>query len=434
VTSANGKPMRVAVVAACPLPWPRGTPVRITRLAEALARRGHEVHVVAYHLGQGELGSGVHLHRIPSVPTYRKVSPGPTLQKLTVVDALLTMRLRRLLRTCAIDVIHAHHYEGLLAAVAARGRRGPPIVYDAHTLLSSELPYYRTLLPPVVAATVGWWLDAAVPRLAERVITVTDSIRDRLIEAGGLDPARVTVIGNGTELDRFARASDAPEHNALASEAAAGRGDPAHTRPASLVYAGNLAPYQGIDLLLKAVAALRASGRHVRLELVTESHDSLGDYGALARQLSLGDDVAHVVRADLSELPARLAAADVLVHPRPTCDGLPLKLLNYLAAARPIVSFAGSAPGVRHGREAWLVEEEDPAALATGIARLLDDPALAARLAKSARAALQQSWDGAAARVEDVLKAALADGHPAGSRVRSGSAHAAAAAAPAPLH
>jgi len=43
--------LRIAMIAACPFPWPRGTPIRIHRIAEAVARRGHAVHVVTYHLG-----------------------------------------------------------------------------------------------------------------------------------------------------------------------------------------------------------------------------------------------------------------------------------------------------------------------------------------------------------------------------------------------
>lgn len=58
------------MVAACPLPYPRGTRVRILRMAEALARRGHEVHVVTYHLGAGELSPMLHVHRIRDVPTW----------------------------------------------------------------------------------------------------------------------------------------------------------------------------------------------------------------------------------------------------------------------------------------------------------------------------------------------------------------------------
>ena len=59
-----------------------------------------------------------------------------------MLDPLLTYKLRQLLKAHSFDVIHAHHYEGLLAALCARGRRNPPVVFDSHTLLETELPHY----------------------------------------------------------------------------------------------------------------------------------------------------------------------------------------------------------------------------------------------------------------------------------------------------
>src|SRR5690242_4427588 len=81
--------LRVAVVAACPFPWPRGTPIRIERIADAVARRGHAVHVVTYHLGEDSGNSPFRVHRIRDVPTYRRTGPGPTLRKLLQLDPLL---------------------------------------------------------------------------------------------------------------------------------------------------------------------------------------------------------------------------------------------------------------------------------------------------------------------------------------------------------
>lgn len=145
--SRTERPLRVAMVAACPLPQPRGTPIRIQRMAEALVRRGHDVHVVTYHLGTGSFEQPVAVHRTPVVPTYRRTAPGVGYQKLMVLDPLLTGKLARVLRRHRFDVIHAHHYEGLLAAAAARVGTGLPLVYDAHTLLVSELPYYQLGAP-----------------------------------------------------------------------------------------------------------------------------------------------------------------------------------------------------------------------------------------------------------------------------------------------
>src|SRR5688572_26268730 len=118
------RPLRVAVIAACPFPFPRGTPIRAHRLSTALVARGHEIHVFTYHLGQKTERETLPIHRSIRVPTYNKVSPGPSYQKLLVVDPLLTATVRSGLTKHRFDIIHAHHHEGLLVGKAASLGRG----------------------------------------------------------------------------------------------------------------------------------------------------------------------------------------------------------------------------------------------------------------------------------------------------------------------
>ena len=87
--------MRIAMVAACPFPWPRGTPIRIHRMAEALGRRGHEVHVVTYNFGDAIPTPHMTVHRMPSPANYTRGEPGPTATKLALLDPLLTRKLRK---------------------------------------------------------------------------------------------------------------------------------------------------------------------------------------------------------------------------------------------------------------------------------------------------------------------------------------------------
>ena len=110
-------PLHVAVVAACPFPYPRGTPTRVYRSAEIVARLGHRVDVITYHLGETERETPFAVHRIRPVGHYHRLAPGPTYQKLLVVDTLLVARLLAFVRRHRVDVIHAHHYEGLLVAL-----------------------------------------------------------------------------------------------------------------------------------------------------------------------------------------------------------------------------------------------------------------------------------------------------------------------------
>lgn len=386
------RPLRIAVVAACPFPLARGTPIRILRLSEALAERGHEVHVLAYHLGSGPMSPALRLHRIKDVPSYQKLSPGPTYAKLFRVDPLLVGLSRRLLRSEPFDVIHAHHYEGLAVAAIARLGRRIPLVYDAHTLLMNELPTYRLGLPYGMKRAISIGLDRLMPAMADHTVCVTQIIHDRLLAHTRIDPQKLTVMPNGVEYQHF---DPTPFANDKRSE---------HR---TVIFTGNLAGYQGIDLLLKAFAQASARVPAVRLVIGTDS--SFQPYETLAGQLGIRDRIDIVDSPSYDELPKLLAAADVAVNPRVDCDGLPVKLLNYMASGRPVVSFESSAPGVVHGQTGWLAPSGDIAALAEGIVSLLNDRELAARLAQAGRefVATHRSWPVAAQRCEAIYQQLL---------------------------
>jgi glycosyltransferase involved in cell wall biosynthesis len=382
------EPLRIAMVAACPFPWPRGTPIRIHRIAEAVARRGHAVHVVTYHLGQELADPPFAVHRIRDVPFYRRTSPGPTVRKLLLLDPMLVRLLRRLHQAIGFDLIHAHHYEGLL--VASHAIRGIPIVYDAHTLLASELPTYRLALPRRLVRAVAPWLDRYLPRRADRIVAVSETIHGALTAVGASAPERVHVIPNGVEWERF------PAARAITPNGS------------TVIFAGNLAPYQGVDLMLEAFAQLQGRLPLARLTIVTDS--PFTPYEALARRLGVRAAV-ELRHAPFPDQPAILAAATVAVNPRVQCDGIPQKLLNYMAAGLPVATFESSAGPLRHEVTGLRVPDGDTAAMADALERLLTDHALARTLGDAARdqARREFSWEQVAARVEGVYREAIAE-------------------------
>ena len=113
-----------------------------------------------------------------------------------------------------------------------------------------------------------------------------------------------------------------------------------------------------------------------------------------------------------TEVADLLRGADVLVLPNPpsaisTQFTSPLKLFEYMAVGRPIV--ASDLPAIREVLEdnvtALLVPGGDAAAIAAAVRRLIDDPALAARLARGAALAVRDySWDRRAERIETLLR------------------------------
>lgn len=392
------------MVAACPFPSPRGTPIRIEQLATALAARNHDVHLVTYHLGETLIDPPFRLHRTVSVPTYRKQSPGPSYQKLFVLDPLLARTLGKVLERYRVDIVHAHHFEGLIAAMAGRRHRAVPVVFDAHTLLESELPFYRLGMPNEVKRRLGRWLDRLLPPRADHVIAVADRIRERLVDDHGLPSDDVSVVPNGVERELFA----APDGRSA--------------RPGkswTLVFTGNPASYQGIDHMLAALVRLLEMQIDVRLRVVSES--PLDQVDARARSSGVRHAV-DLVRCDFSRVPDHLAAADVALNPRTECDGVPQKLVNYMAAGRPIVSFAGSATHLARGDMGLIVPDGDIKAFARAVRRLLEDRDLAKRLGDNARrfARTYLSWEGAARGCEEVYDRLLApdESIPADERAR----------------
>jgi glycosyltransferase involved in cell wall biosynthesis len=182
-----------------------------------------------------------------------------------------------------------------------------------------------------------------------------------------------------------------------------GPGERANTGEAgpTLVFGGNHASYQGIDLLLASFAKALQQRPDLRLRLITE--DSLDAYEQLAGQLGVRQRI-ELVKASLDELPHLLAQASVLVNPRTEGDGTPQKVLNYMAAGRPIVSFAGTARHLVDDRDALIVPNGDTDAFARAVLRLCADDDLAARIGGTAQrtARAEFTWARTADRVEQI--------------------------------
>ena len=228
------------------------------------------------------------------------------------------------------DVIHAHHIEGLLVSLPSRLLHNVPVVYDAHTMLESELPSYGPRLSHWLVGAAGGWVDGWLPRTADHVASVTPDIRDSMLGQSHMSPDRVSVVMNGVEAGTFRVEVPPPADGYV-----------------RLIYSGTLAPYQDIDLLLVAFARARRSRKD--LKLVFSVSSPFEPYEEHAKRLGIRDAI-EVISEGFDELPARLAASSIAVLPRTQCAGIPQKLLNYMAAGKAIVSSAGSAKVIEHER------------------------------------------------------------------------------------
>jgi glycosyltransferase involved in cell wall biosynthesis len=234
--------------------------------------------------------------------------------------------------------------------------------------------------------------ERVVWRRADGYVTITTALARELESRFGPRP-RLAVVPDGARLS--------------AVEGVGLRGSSG--RPTRVVgYAGHLYPWKGLDVLLRALQRLPDVRGLIVGGLAAEP--DLARVRALADELAPGR-VTFAGQVDPPRVAALLRDADVLVLPNPpsrisAAYTSPLKLFEYMAAGRPIVG--SDLPSLREvlrpDENAVLVEAGDAEALAAGIARVLADPGLAARIAAQAREdMIAWTWDKRAERLERLL-------------------------------
>ncbi|GAA4227408.1 glycosyltransferase family 4 protein [Actinomadura meridiana] len=371
-----------------------GVGKHVRSVAERLAGRGARV-VVCGPASADELfgfaGGGVQFAEVDLGDRPRPVH-----------DAKAVRRLRSLLR--GADVVHAHGLRAgaLTVAACARiapgplrlSRGGPPLVVTLH---NAVITGGRT-------AAIYGTLERVVARGATRVLGVSPDLEQRMRDLGARSVGRAIIPAPAP------RAQPGPAVRAdLRAEL--GVGD----RPL-LLTVGRLADQKGLPTLLDAA---RAWAGRTPPPLVAIAGD-----GPLEDELRArieAEDLPVRLLGRRSDVPALLAACDVAVVPS-VWEGQPLVVQEILRAGRPLVATrVGGIPGMvgadrrpadgtllqgPESEAALLVPPSDPDALERAVSRVLDDPALAARLATAAahRSALLPGEDDAVDQLADLYR------------------------------
>jgi glycosyltransferase involved in cell wall biosynthesis len=378
----TGKPLRVAFVAGVAA---GGTAAHVAALAQGCREAGLAVSVLAPPATLRLLTSGA---TAPGPVVALGIAAGPRPDR----DGATVARLRGWLASWRPDVVHAHGVRAgaLSAAAIALLRRAarPALVVTVHNA------------PPEggAAATVHALLERVCARRADLVLCASADLVVRLRAAGAAGAEQFDV--------------PAPEFGApTGPEVAATRLELSPDgRPVVLAVA-RLAPQKGLDVLIDAAGRWR--NRDPRPVTVIAGAGPLA--AALrGRAAALADGDVRLL-GQRSDVPALLGAADVVVVPS-RWEARALIVQEAMHAGRPVVaSRVGGIPDLT-GPGALLVPPGDPAALAAAVTAVLDQPALAARLGRAARAQAASFPSAADALAETMARYARLAAHrsPAG--------------------
>ena len=341
----------------------------------ALVRAGYDVTVVCptgekRDRGDYEEIAGVKIHRYEPRRADQRVSD----YAIEYVAALWSIRrlARRLARQRPFDLVHACSPPDflLLAALGLR-RQGARFVFDHHDL-TPEL--YLSRFGGGLLHRITLVAEQVAYRSADVVLSVNESYRRVAIERGRRDPDDVVVVRTGPDLTRFMPSEPEPSLK---------RG-----KRFLLGYAGVMGPQDGVDHALRALAELRLLRQDWHAVFMGDG-DVVDQMRALTEELGLGDCVEFTGWVEHDTISRVLSTTDVCLAPDPKNPlndvSSMIKISEYMAMSRPIVSYDLTESRVGAGEAAVYAAADDHAGFARLLSELLDDPERRAQMGRYGR-------------------------------------------------
>jgi glycosyltransferase involved in cell wall biosynthesis len=334
----------------------------ILGLIDALRRDGHRVE---------EFILGDLLHQRVSGEGSLRLITGGWLRQLAVDIVRLGLRwsvARRSRRHLSgpFDVVYERF---ALFQHVGRGfqRTGTPWIVETNAVISQEARLERNTL---ALQRLAGWLERRTYRRADLVVCVSESLRELLIEQAGVPADKVVVVTNAVDVERFGMA----DHPAGEVGASAG-GD---GRELVIGYVGWVTERQGLDQLIRAVAAARARGLSVRAVIVGDGPDR-PRLEAEAATEGVADHIAFPGQVAWSEVPRWIETFSVGYSGQRGVGGMPmyhspLKIYEYLAVGRPVIAshHPDAAATLLGARAGWTFAAGDDRALLEAIVEVAE--------------------------------------------------------------
>ena len=270
------------------------------------------------------------------------------------LDLTIIPKLFRLLKQEKIDILHSFLFHANIVGRIVGRLAGVPIMLSSERIIEIE-GKNRLLLNRLTAP------------LADKIIVVSDAVKEFAIRKIGISPSKLVTIYNGVDLSKYSEKAAAP---GVEARKRALDIDLSHRVVGTV---GNLEARKGYEYLLQAASLVLTENRErgITFLLVGEGSQRV-KLENLAKDLGISSSVIFAGYRD--DIPQVLSAMDVFVLAS-IYEGLPNALLEAMAMGKPVVAtrVAGIPDVVADGEMGILVHRRNPHALASAIRTLLVD-------------------------------------------------------------
>jgi glycosyltransferase involved in cell wall biosynthesis len=393
-------PLKILVVAPTPFFSDRGTHIRILEEALALEKRGHEVTIATYHIGQDlpeSLGSHIDVRRIRRLLFwYKKLEAGPDWQKI-ILDLLLIKKVFFLARTKRPDVIHGHLHEGALIAWMVQKLlfwRHMKVVADFHGSLTKEMVSHSYLRGNLLKRFFSF-IERFIDNLGDAAVTSSWNNAEEIkaVRRQG----QVAVLLDGTRLSMF---EGLPEKNELRKI----YGIPEEA--VVVTYTGAFIKNKGIQFFLEAMEKLAATDTRVHFVVAGFPLDQIAS--DLEKPVLEGR-VTVMSPLPYFDLPKVLRMSDIGVDPKDeSTREASGKTLQYMGAGLPVACFDTGNNREYLGEGGSYAKNISGASLAEAIGYLVENQEKRKSNGMLNRKRAEEfSWEKSAAQAEQLYQSLL---------------------------
>lgn len=279
----------------------------------------------------------------------------------------------------AVIVSASNHITALPALIAAR-RLGIPFIYEVRGLWEITAAADNETWLTSERFDLARKLEALVANEADQVFAITEEVRDELVSRGATK-ANISILPNAANIFQYVPLP--AERSTVANKK--------HSGEFLLGYAGSLVNYEGLDLLIEAVAGLPEELDHVGALIVGDGN-ALPALRQQVEELGLGERIRFTGRVPNEVINDYLAIFDAVVCPRKsnivTELVSPLKPIEAMAAGRPVIGSDVSPIATLLGMDSergLLFAADNVDSLIEQITKLAIDPKLAQNIGRRAR-------------------------------------------------
>jgi len=358
---------------------PRGTPFSEYHRIKALGELGHHVDLITYPIGRDVELPNLRILRSLRPPFVTKVRIGPSFTKI-VLDGLMLLTIARHAFSTKYDAIHSHEEMGIVGVWLAK-LLGIPHLYDMHSSLPQQLSNFKYSKSAALRGAFNW-MEGQMVHKSDVVITICQELQDTVTEMGVADRALLIENVMGGDVDEL------PSRTPAEVRAAWGIPEGA---PLAL-YTGTFEAYQGVDMLIDAIALLAKRRPDARVLVVGGEPAQVEQAKARAASAGASGAMIFTGQQPAKEIPGFVQAADLLVSPRIRGTNTPLKIYSYLRSGKPIVATNLLTHTQVLAPEIAKLVEPRPEPFADAILDLIERPEERARLSAAASAVAQEKY------------------------------------------